>query len=291
MSTIHPTAIIDSSANVAKTAVVGPYCVVGPDVTIGAGTVLHNHVVVHSLTTIGEDNEFFPFSVIGADPQDKKFRGERSTCEIGDRNQIREHVTIHRGTEMGGNVTSVGSDNLIMVAAHIAHDCRLGDEIVIANQVMIAGHAVIESGASIGGGAGVHHFATIGACAFVGGLARINKDVPPFMLVEGNPAEVRSCNVIAMSRRGFSDAEIEAIKDAYKRLYRTNGSPMSEKLDDLRNEYVGNRAIEMLCDHLEASATGVHGRALESSRLDRKWASRRPATAAAATAAAASVAD
>jgi UDP-N-acetylglucosamine acyltransferase len=276
MSTIHPTAIVHPDSTIEDGAIIGPYCVVGPKVSVGAGTILHNHVVIDSNTVLGRENEVFPFSVIGADPQDKKFHGELTTCVVGDRNKIREHVTIHRGTETGGGVTRVGSDNLIMVAAHLAHDCQMGDEIVIANQVMIAGHAKIEDGASIGGGAGVHHFATIGTCAFVGGLARISKDVPPYMLVEGNPAEVRSCNVIAMSRRGYDEGEIDAIKDAYKRLFRENGAPMSEKLTILREDYPTLRSIRTLCDHLEASACGVHGRALETRRTDSKWAARGP---------------
>jgi UDP-N-acetylglucosamine acyltransferase len=270
MAKIHPTAIIDAAARLAGSAVIGPYCVIGPDVEIGEGTVLHNHVVVQSLCTIGEENEIFPFSVLGADPQDMKFRGERATCEIGDRNKIREHVTIHRGTANGGGLTRVGSDNLIMVAAHIAHDSIIGNEICIANQVMIAGHVQIHDGANIGGGAGVHHFTTIGRCAFVGGLARIAKDVPPFMIVEGNPAEVRAINSLAMTRRGYSADHIEAMKDAFKRLYRDNGAPMIEKLAELRREYAEVPAVLMLCDSLAATADGVHGRALENSRHDDK---------------------
>jgi UDP-N-acetylglucosamine acyltransferase len=192
--------------------VIGPYCVIGPKVSIGAGTFLHNHVTVQSLTTIGSQNTIYPYSVIGADPQDRKYHGEESVCIIGDRNSIREQVTIHRGTANGGGETRLGNDNLIMVAAHIAHDCWLGSDICIANQVMLAGHVRIEDGANIGGGAGVHHFATVGSCAFVGGLARITKDVPPFMIVEGNPAEVRAINTIAMMRRGYSPEHIEAVK-------------------------------------------------------------------------------
>ncbi len=270
MAKIHPSAIIDDSATIAESASIGPYCVIGPEVVVGEGNVLHNHVVIESLTTIGCDNEFFPFSVIGANPQDKKYTGERATCEIGDRNKIREHVTIHRGTANGGGVTTLGSDNLIMVAAHVAHDCRIGDEICIANQVMMAGHVCIEDGANIGGGAGLHHFATIGTCAFVGGLARITKDVPPFMIVEGNPAEVRAINSIAMTRRGYCPEHIEAVKDAYKRLYRDNGAAMSEKLEDLRQDYLDVPAVNMLCDALSATADGVHGRALELCRADDK---------------------
>ena len=270
MTSIHPTAIIDSSAVLADSAEIGPYCVVGPDVTIGERTVLYNHVVIQSQTTIGDDNELFPFSVIGADPQDKKYRGEPTVCEIGHRNKIREHVTIHRGTANGGGITRLGDDNLFMVAAHVAHDCIIGDQTVIANQVMLAGHVRIEDAANIGGGAGLHHFATIGTCAFVGGLARITKDVPPFMIVEGNPAEVRAINSIAMTRRGYSQAHIDAVKDAYKRLYRDNGAAISEKLEELRRDYAEVPAVIRLCDALHAAAGGVHGRAMELARTDDK---------------------
>lgn len=270
MPTIHPTAIVDPTARLAEDVVVGPYCVIGPEVTIDTGTVLHNHVAVQTLTTIGRNNVFFPFSVIGADPQDRKFHGERTTLVIGDNNKIREHVTIHRGTGNGGGVTRVGDGNLIMVAVHIAHDCHLANDICIANQVMLAGHVTIEDGVNIGGGAGLHHFTTIGSCAFVGGLARITKDVPPFMIVEGNPAEVRAINTIAMTRRGYCQQHIDAIKDAYKRLYRDNGSAMSDKIVELKEAYRDIPAVVQLCDALEASADGVHGRARESLRPDDK---------------------
>ncbi|MHC5022420.1 MAG: acyl-ACP--UDP-N-acetylglucosamine O-acyltransferase [Planctomycetota bacterium] len=272
MPSIHPTAIIDPSARIADSTVVGPYCIIGPDVVLGAGNVLHNHVTIQALTMIGDDNVFYPYAVVGADPQDRKYNGERATCVIGSRNKIREHVTIHRGTANGGGVTSIGSDNLIMVAAHIAHDCQITDHICIANQVMVAGHVRIDEGANIGGGAGLHHFATIGTCAFVGGLARITKDVPPFMIVEGNPAEVRAINSIAMARRGYSAEHIEAVKDAYKRLFRDNGAPIAEKLIALRREYPDVPAIITLCDALAAAADGVHGRAMETVRIDDKRA-------------------
>ena len=157
-----------------------------------------------------------------------------------------------------------------MVAAHIAHDCWLDDDIVIANQVMLAGHVRVQDGANIGGGAGVHHFATVGTCAFVGGLARITKDVPPYMIVEGHPAEVRAINSIAMTRRGYTAAHIEAVKDAYKRLYRDNGAAMADKIEDLRREYSEVPAVLRLCEALSAAADGVHGRALEIRRADDK---------------------
>jgi UDP-N-acetylglucosamine acyltransferase len=267
---IHPTAIIHKTAHVAPTAEVGPYCVIGPEVVIGDGTILHNHVTVQALTTIGRDNVIYPQSVIGADPQDRKFSGERAVCQIGDRNNIREHVTIHRGTGNGGGVTRLGNDNLIMVAAHIAHDCVIADDVCIANQVMLAGHVRIEERASIGGGAGLHHFTTVGAFAFVGGLARITRDVPPFMIVEGNPAEVRAINSIALSRNGFSQRDIDAVKDAFKRLYRDNGAAMAEKLIQLRQDYPATPAVTRICEFMAASAEGVHGRALEVLRPDDK---------------------
>ena len=272
MPTIHPTAIVDASAEIADTAAIGPYCVIGPEVSIGRGTVLHNHVIIQSLTTIGEDNRIYPYAVLGADPQDRKFRGERAYCVIGDRNRIREHVTIHRGTENGGGTTRVGSDNLIMVVAHIAHDCQIGNHVTVANQVMLAGHVRVEHGANIGGGAGVHHFATVGTCSFVGGLARITRDVPPFMIVEGNPAEVRAVNSIAMNRRGYGPQDIDAVKDAYRRLYRDNDAAMKDKLAALRLDYADMEAVNILCDALTASADGVHGRALEVTRHDDKRA-------------------
>jgi UDP-N-acetylglucosamine acyltransferase len=282
---VHPTAIIDPTARIAPSARIGPYCVVGPEVEIGEDTILHNHVTIQSLTTIGSGNAIYPFSVVGADPQDRKFAGERTTCVIGDRNKIREHVTIHRGTANGGGVTRIGHDNLIMVGAHVAHDCMLEDQIVLANQVMLAGHVHINRGANIGGGAGVHHFATVGTCAFVGGLARITRDVPPFMIVEGNPAEVRAFNKIAMERLNFKKRHIEAIKDAYKRLFRDNGAAIADKLTLLREDYPDVPAVATLCDALMAAAEGVNGRALEVNRPDDKHAA--PAVAASAVAAAA----
>jgi UDP-N-acetylglucosamine acyltransferase len=270
MPTIHPTSIIDPSAELAESVVIGPYCVVGPHVAIGEGTVLHNHVTIQCNAVVGASNSLYPYSVVAGDPQDRKYHGEHTTLTIGDRNTIREHVTIHRGTGNGGGTTSIGNGNLFMGGVHIAHDCILGDEITIANYAMLAGHIRIEDGVNIGGGAGIHHFATVGTCAFVAAMARVPKDVPPYMIVEGSPAEVRAINSIALVRRGFAPDHIDAIKDAYKRLYRDNGSAMADKLDDLRREYVDVPAVIRLCDALAASAEGVHGRAMEVMRPDNK---------------------
>ncbi|MFO0962265.1 MAG: acyl-ACP--UDP-N-acetylglucosamine O-acyltransferase [Phycisphaerales bacterium] len=266
--TIHPTAIVDSTARVAPTAEIGPWCVVGPDVSIGDGTVLRSHVIVEAHTRIGRQNEIFPFAYVGGTPQDRKYHGERTTCEIGDRNQIREHVTIHRGTENGGGTTRIGSDNLIMGTVHVAHDCIIGNSCILANNVMLAGHSVVQDAANIGGGAGIHHFVVIGTSAFVGAMARVSMDVPPFMIVEGNPAEVRGHNHIAMARRGFTETDIEAMKEAYKRLFRDRGGSLGEKISGLMAKYPGVRSVEILVNAVNAQARGVHGRSLEVQRPD-----------------------
>jgi len=263
MATIHPTAYVDESVFIAEGAIIGPSCYIGPNVAIGTGTELLNHVTIQSNTTIGEKNRIFPFSVIGGDPQDKKYGNEVTTLTIGDRNEIREHVTIHRGTENGGGVTFVGNDNLLMVGSHVAHDCMLGNDLVIANQVMLAGHITIEDCATIGGGAGINQFSRIGRCSYIGGLARITKDVPPYMIVEGTPAEVRAVNIVAMSRRGYPEDQIEAMKEAHKRLFRDNGGSLFEKMEQLLQEFPGHLPVQQLCDAMSASAAGRHGRSNE----------------------------
>lgn len=274
MTRIHPTAVVDASARLGDGVIIGPWCVVGPECEIGAGTELRSHVVVGPYTTIGRQNVLHPFSVVGGEPQDMKFHGERTTLEIGDRNQIREHATIHRGTGNGGGRTVIGSDNLIMAVAHIAHDCVIGDGVVIANNVMLAGHVHVEDFAGIGGGAGVHHFGRVGTCAFIGAMARCSKDVPPFMIVEGNPAEVRGYNHIAMKRRGYVDEDIDAIKEAYKQLFFKKGGSSLDKVSGLRSKYAHSRPVQILCDMVLEAGAGVNGRALEVHRTDDKRASR-----------------
>jgi UDP-N-acetylglucosamine acyltransferase len=271
MATVHPTAIVDPTAHLDQGATVGPYCVVGPNVVIGSGTTLLNHITVQQDTVVGRDNVIYPYAFIGGDPQDRKYRGEKTILRIGHRNTIREMVTIHRGTGNGGSLTEIGSDCLIMGAVHIAHDCVLGDEVTIANNAMLAGHIHIDDGANIGGGAGLHHFTSVGSCAFVAAMARVPKDVPPYMIVEGSPAEVRAVNIIGMTRRGVPVSHIDAVKEAHKRLYRDNGAAMAEKIISLRDEYRHVPEVCRLCDFLAASAEGVHGRALENKRPDDKW--------------------
>jgi len=270
MSKIHPTAVVDASAKLASGVVVGPWCVVGPGVTIGEGTELVSHVVIDRDTTIGRENVLHPFTVVGGPPQDKKYHGERTTLEVGDRNQIREYASIHRGTANGGGVTAVGSDNLIMGCVHVAHDCRIGSGVILANNAMVAGHVTVCDGANVGGGAGLHHFVRVGTRAFVGAMARVSKDVPPYMIVEGNPAEVRGHNAIAMRRLGLGDGEVEAMKECYKRLFRERGGSILEKVAALRGEFPDFTSVQTLCDAVLESAGGVHGRAQENHRGDDK---------------------
>lgn len=297
MSNIHPTATIEPGATIADDAIVGPYCHVGPKVTIGAGTHLKSHVAVTGRTTLGEHNVVWPFAVLGGDPQDLKFKGEDSELVIGDHNQIRESVTIQKGTANDDNITRVGSHNLIMCYVHVGHDCIIGDHIVIANNVQLAGHILMEDHANIGGATAVHHFVTISEYAYVGGMTRIVADVPPYMLVEGNPSRVRRVNSTLLTRSGFDDETIDALKKAFRQLYHkeniggngqgnggngngTNGgnggnAPAEntvgksvEVLASLDIEYKDNKHIQHLVESIRRSQAGTHGRYREAHRKD-----------------------
>lgn len=266
MSTrIHPTAVIHDGAQLDDNVEVGPYCVVNSGVRIGAGTVLHNHVTVEGPCTIGRENEVFPYAVLGAEPQDKKFQGLDTELVIGDRNKIREHVTIHRGTEMGGLKTAIGSDCLIMVGVHIAHDCAVEDEAIIANNCMLGGHCRIERAATLAGGVGVHHFTTIGTLAFVGGMSRITKDVPPYVVVEGVPAEVRKLNRTALVRRKWSGDLIRELDDAFRLIFRNPDVSALSAADQLRAASASQPVLN-LCTFIERTQLGVYGRQLEADR-------------------------
>lgn len=263
-SNIHPTAIVHSKAELGEAVIIGPYAVVGQGVTIGNGTILHNHVTIQGPTTLGSDNEVFPYAVLGAEPQDLKYEGLDTALVIGDRNKIREHATIHRGTEIAGGTTIIGSDCLIMVAVHIAHDCVIGDEVIIANNTMLGGHCLIEHGAIIAGGVGIHHYTTVGTLAFVGGMSRVTRDVPPFTLVEGQPAEVRKLNTTAFTRRRWAPERVEALKSVYRELFRADESAaMSDAIAQLRATTELNTDAHRLINALEASQAGTYGRALD----------------------------
>ena len=217
---IHPTALIDPQAELASDVSIGPYTVIGPNVRMGARTTVGAHCVIEGHTTIGEGNRIFQFASIGAVPQDKKYAGEPTRLEIGDGNTIREFVTINTGTVQDAGVTRVGDDNWIMAYVHIAHDCQLGNHIILANAVQLAGHVHLGDWVFLGGLTGVHQFGRVGAHAMTAFQTRLAQDVPPFVTAGGNPAEAQSINAEGLKRRGFSAERIALIKQMYRLLYR-----------------------------------------------------------------------
>ncbi len=268
MAKIHPLAAVDPKAELADDVVVGPFCLVGPEVKIGARTHLMSHVSVTGRTTLGEDNRFFPFCSIGAEPQDISFRGEPARTEIGDRNTFRECCQVSRGTAKDKLLTSIGSGNLIMACAHIAHDCVIEDDIIIANNVLLGGHVWVQSQVVFGGAAVVHHFVTVGRLAFIGGMTRVPKDVPPFMLLEGNPAKVWMTNKVGCERRGLSAETLQQLKEAHKLLYRSDKSWEAGFAELEAREDQSPELGELLafCRRLDLAP---NGRALELTRKDR----------------------
>ncbi|ACK73397.1 acyl-(acyl-carrier-protein)--UDP-N-acetylglucosamine O-acyltransferase [Gloeothece citriformis PCC 7424] len=253
---IHPTAIIHPNAELHPSVQVAPYAVIGEQVKIGASTIIGPNVVIEGPTEIGVGNRIFAGAVIGTEPQDLKYRGAASQVKIGDHNQIREYVTINRAT--GENeVTQIGNNNLLMAYAHVAHNCVIEDEVIIANSVALAGHIYIESKARISGVLGVHQFVHIGRLAMVGGMARIERDVPPFTTVEGNPSRVRTLNLIGLKRAGVNEAEISEMKKAFRLIYRSNLT-LKQALEQLES-WSNNPYVQHLRDFLHQSTT-VTGR-------------------------------
>jgi UDP-N-acetylglucosamine acyltransferase len=216
---VHPTAIIHPKARIGSGCEIGPYCVIGEHVSLGDKCKLHSHVVVDGHTTLGKDNEIFPFASIGLKTQDLKWKGGVTRTEIGDANTFREYVTVHSATG-DGEITRVGSHNTILAYCHIAHNCTLGDRIIMSNVATLAGHVTVEDHAVIGGLAAVHQFCRIGKMAMVGGCSKVVQDVPPFMMADGNPAETRTVNKTGMERNGIADEAQAALRQAYKILFR-----------------------------------------------------------------------
>lgn len=244
--TIHPTAIIEDGAQIADSAQIGPYCLIGPNVQIDADAVLHGHVNVQGHTTIGEATQIFPFTSLGTPPQDLKFKGEASELRIGKRNMIREHVTMNPGTEGGGLLTEVGDDCLFMMATHVAHDCRIGNQVIMANNATIAGHVQVGDGAIIGGLAAVHQFVRIGAFAMIGGLSGVEKDVIPFGSVMGERAELSGLNIIGMKRRGLNRESIHALRNAFKTLFESDDGTLQERIESFAPSNENTEVAEML---------------------------------------------
>jgi UDP-N-acetylglucosamine acyltransferase len=222
MSTIHPTAIIDPTAELHETVTVGPYSIIAGSVTIDSGTQIGSHVFIDQYTRIGKDCQIFPFTSIGTAPQDKKFKGEKTELVIGDENMIREYATINRGTPDGGGVTRIGNQNLLLAYIHIAHDCHLGNGITMVNVATLGGHVTLEDYSVIGGLAAVHQFVRIGAHAYVGGKTGVSQDIPPFVLASGERAKLFGLNIVGLKRHNFSNEAIQALKKAYQTVIRSH---------------------------------------------------------------------
>jgi len=262
---IHPSAIIEPGARIHASAEIGPFCVVGPKVSIGPGTKLIQSVTVVGRTTLGARNVVHPFCVIGGDPQDLKFKGEDSTTSIGDENVIREGVTINKGTLTGGGQTIIGNRNMLMALAHVAHDCLIEDNCILANACLLAGHVRVESFAILSGWVVVHHFATVGQMAFVGGASRVNQDAPPYMILQGMSGEVRGVNSIGLKRRGLNPEAINCLKEAYRIIWRSQ-LPKPEALAEVEKMGGQYPEVRTLIEFLRASDQGHMGRRREHRR-------------------------
>lgn len=253
---VHPAAIVDPAARLADTAEIGPYCVIGADVEVGAGTRLMGHVFLEGPLFIGSDNVFFPYSSVGVAPQDLKYKGERSETRIGNRNRIREFVTIHRGTEGGGMLTRIGDDNLLMAYVHVAHDVQVGNSAVLSNAVTLGGHVRVSDWAVIGASTGVHQFCRVGRHAFIGGYSVVTQDVLPFSTtVTEREIRVFGANRTGLERRGFADSTIEGLQTALRLLTRS-GLNTSQAVEKIRGEVPGSSEIEELLAFIESSERG-----------------------------------
>ena len=252
---IHSTAIVHPSANIARGVDIGPYCLVGENVSIGKGTVLQGHVVVNGWTSIGEDCEIYPFATIGAASQDRKYAGERAYTKVGNRSVLREYVSVQRATGED-QVTAVGDDCLLLAYVHIAHNCILGNHVTMSNLAQLAGHVEVADFVTIGGQAGVHQFTRIGRYAMVGGASKITKDVPPFFLIEGNPAEPYGLNSVGLRRAGFSLEERNEIKKFYKILYNPKLN-VSQAVEEMKAEASSEPGRELVAFLEAPSQRGI----------------------------------
>lgn len=252
---IHPQAIVDPSAKIADDVTIGPFSVIGANVEIDSGTTVASHVVINGPTKIGKDNEIFQFASIGEKPQDLKFDNDPTELIVGDRNKIREYVTLHRGTPGGGNVTKIGNDNLLMASVHVAHDCIVGNNIILANATALAGHVVVDDYVILGGYTTVHQFTRIGAHAFTGFSTAIDRDVLPFFTVAGNRARAVGINKEGLKRRGFSPESIRALQEAFKLLIKSSCSHKValEKVGEIAQH---DDNVRMMVDFLDASERG-----------------------------------
>ncbi len=254
MSNIHPTAIIEDGAQIAASAKVGPYCLIGPHVVLEDNVVLHGHVAVAGRTHIGEGTVVFPFASLGHPPQDLKFGGEESQLIIGKRNTIREHVTMNPGTQGGGLITRVGDDCLFMVATHVAHDCHVGNHVILANNATLAGHVHVGDGAIIGGLAAVHQFVRIGANAIIGGLSGVEADVIPYGSVIGERASLAGLNLVGMKRRQMERPHIHGMRNAFKMLFDSRDGTVNERAKKVEAEFGSVPPVRDVLDFIQAES-------------------------------------
>lgn len=252
MST-HPAAAIDPRAKLGEGVEVGPFAVIGPEVTIGDNVKIHSHAVITGRTEIGEGCEIFPFAVLGAPPQDKKYRGEDSRLIIGASTTIREHVTMNGGTEGGGHVTRVGSRCLFLAGSHVAHDCQIGDDVILVNNATLAGHVTVEDYVILGGLSAVHQWVRIGAYAFIGGMSAVENDVIPFGMALGNRANLAGLNILGLKRNGFEREQIHSLRKAYRLLFSAEGA-LQERLDDVDKMFPGDKAVQRIVAFMRAKA-------------------------------------
>ena len=253
---IHPTALIDDSAEIGDNVRIGPYCVIGADVKIGAGCELKSHVVIGPHSELGEHTVVYPFACLGEAPQDKKFSNEQTRLKIGNHNTIREYVTMNRGTVDDRHITEVGNDNWIMAYVHIAHDCVVGDHTIMANGTTLAGHVHIGNHVILGGFTKIHQFCRVGDHAFTAMDTAMQKDVPPFVMAHGSPAKPRAINFEGLKRRGFSKERIRAIKNAYKTIYQSEMS-LRESLDALADLADASEDMRLMVDFVKASKRSI----------------------------------
>ena len=246
---IHKTAIIDPKAKISENVKIGPYSVIGPEVEIGKSTIINSHVNITGKTKIGQNNKIYPFASIGNDPQDLKFKGEETRLEIGNNNKIREYVTINPGTEGGGGLTKIGNNCLFMVSSHIAHDCLVGDNVILANNVPLGGHAHIDDNVIIGGNSAVQQFTRVGKFAMIGGMCGVVRDVIPYGIAHGNRSILQGLNLIGLRRKNIPNKDIITLSEAYKMIFKNEN--LTENLSSLSNEFKKNKLVTEVVEFIE----------------------------------------
>ena len=253
---IHPTAIIDPKAEIAPDVTIGPYCIINQPATIGSGTILGAFVTVDSHTAIGDNCRIYPHAAIGGEPQDLKFKGEASWARIGKGTVIREFATINRGTEAGGGITEVGENNFLMAYCHVAHDCKTGRGVILANNATLAGHILIDDYAIVGGLVAIHQFVRVGKFAYIGGKAAVVKDIPPFVIASGDRAVLHGLNKVGLQRHGFSEKVLSALKKTYRIIFRI-GLTLNEAIERVKAEVEQVPEVEEFVRFIQSSQRGI----------------------------------